>query len=68
MRTPPGMTRNTGRQPDATKGKRVVVLLANGRTAGEQPVTATSPLGWAADTARWSLKGEPCDIAAWRVL
>ncbi|MDC7809974.1 hypothetical protein [Sphingomonas koreensis] len=49
--------RNPGFQPNLTKGKRARVTLANG-TVHE----------WTADTSRWTLTGDPFDIAHYEVL
>jgi hypothetical protein len=50
---------NTGTPP---KCKRVRVVLAWGREPkyDENPMSAA---GWAVDTTRWSLLGEPWDVA-----
>lgn len=55
---PPGFTMHTGGAcPDSARKKRVEVILRNGSHAGAEPVSATTPAGWAADGAqavRWS--------------
>lgn len=64
----------TGRCPAEAVGKRVVVELANGKVEGVEPVTAAHAAGWAASAkgknpgCRWSLIGDPFDIAFYRVL
>ena len=64
----PGMRMNHGYVPAEAVGKRVVVELRNGRICGREPVTTVTPAGWAADTSRWSLTGEPFDIIGYEVL
>jgi hypothetical protein len=62
---------NPGYCPDRAKGKRVIVKLANGLICGRNPVSATTPPGWAADGpqgCRWSIAGHPFDIANYEVL
>lgn len=64
---------NPGYCPDEAKGKRVKVRLRNGMTAGEKPLTPTSPPGWPADgekagrgrPMRWSLENHPFDVIEW---
>lgn len=61
---------NLGHCPPEAEGKRVRVLLANGRI-GATDDNAMSPPGWAADGrggCRWSLTGSPFDIAQYEVL
>ncbi len=62
------MRPNRGTIPAEAVGKRVVVTLRNGRVCGQEPVTTVTPAGWAADTSRWSLTGEPFDIVSYEVL
>lgn len=67
----PEWKRNPGRLPDEAKGKRVVVMLANGSVCGETPVSKETKAGWAADGkggCRWSLTNDPFDIHWYRVL
>jgi hypothetical protein len=62
----------SGRQPEPTKGKRVVVQLRSGKVAGRESVNGTSPPGWAADQARWTLDARaedaPFDIVRFMIL
>ncbi|MCC7097295.1 MAG: hypothetical protein IT472_08960 [Thermomonas sp.] len=62
------MKPNPGHLPDDAIGKRVIVGLRNGSVCGRVPVTATAPLGWDAKQARWSLTGQPHDIAQYEVI
>lgn len=63
-----GMKPNRGVIPSGAVGKRVIVKLRNGHICGRDPVTSVTPAGWAADTSRWSLTGEPFDIIEYEVL
>jgi hypothetical protein len=51
---------NPGLQPGMTLGKRVHVILRNGRHS-----ISNSPQGWLADSANWRLTGGPFDILQW---
>jgi hypothetical protein len=62
------VTPNLGSLPPEAIGKRVRVQLANGRVCGTEPVNSDSPIGWRADTTRWSLTGRPHDVAAYEVI
>jgi hypothetical protein len=62
------MAPNPGRCPPEAYGKRVIVKLANGRICGRNQVGPTSPIGWAAETTRWSITGHPFDIANYEVV
>lgn len=65
------MSPNRGRCPIEAEGKRVIVKLANGRVCGREPVSSTTPLGWAANgqgACRWTITGSPFDIANYQVL
>lgn len=64
------MTPNPGHLPIEAIGKRVNVLLANGRP-GSTDDNPMSPPGWAADGrggCRWSRTGHPFDIAEYEVI
>ncbi|MEP9402063.1 hypothetical protein [Sphingomonas sp. VNH70] len=64
------MRPNPGHLPQDAIGKRVRVLLANGREGSTDPNPMT-PSGWAADGkngCRWSLTGSPFDIAEYEVI
>lgn len=69
---PPGivwdesMTPNPGRQPEETRGKRVLVQLADGSKPRYNE--APYPTGWAADSANWRKAGMPFDIARYSVI
>lgn len=65
----PDWQKNEGEQPEASKGKRVAVVLMNGEI-GKPEGTPTAPPGWAADRARWSISRPrfPFDIAWYRIL
>lgn len=76
---PAGFKPNTkGKLPDEARGKRVVVVLRNGKIAGAESVNGISPPGWAADGGpnkgcRWSHShpDDPCapfDIWGYKVL
>lgn len=61
---------NPGSCPEAAKGKRVKVILANG-TEPHYDNNPMSPPGWAADGrhgCNWSRRGFAFDIAYYRVL
>jgi len=65
------MPANPGFFPEVAKGKRVIVKLANGKVCGREPVTSTTPPGWAADGkqgCRWTITGHPFDIANYQVI
>ena len=52
-----------GRRPEGDF-KRVRVLLRHGgEPAYSDALTPTAPPGWAVDTTRWSLLGDPYDVA-----
>jgi hypothetical protein len=54
--------------PEEAQGKRVIVELAGGQVHGEKPA-GDAGAGWAADGRgglRWSLTGDPHDVAWWR--
>lgn len=68
LELPPGWRPNPGHIPEEAVGKRVLVKLGNGRLCGAAPVNATAPIGWAANSARWTLTGSPYDISWYRVL
>lgn len=53
----PGYKRNPGSQPRGTKGRRVSVALMDGEIAGE----------WAADSAKWTFRGQWFDIDQYKV-
>lgn len=64
---------NTGSRPGRTKDKRVRVILERDRQAMVEPIydnswNPMSPPGWAADTTRWTIKGEPFDVAFYQVI
>ena len=62
--------RNHGFCPDQAAGKRVRVILADGRT-GKCDDNPMSPPGWPADGrdgCRWSITGSPFDIAEYEVI
>ena len=62
MILPAGFRENTGRMPRRAAGKRVKVVLANGRIAEGD---------WAADGragCRWTITGHPFDIAGWKLV
>lgn len=64
------MTPNPGHLSPEAIGKRVRVVLANGRR-GRSDDSPTSPPGWAADDragCRWTRTGHPFDIAAYEVI
>lgn len=64
------MRPNPGHPPREATGKRVCVMLANGRAGACDP-NPMSPPGWAADGqggCRWSLTGHPFDIAEYEVI
>lgn len=63
-----GWCDNPGFLPGGVAGKRVAVELRNGRRDGEKPVSTTAKAGWDADSARWSLEGNPADIIRYKVL
>ncbi len=65
------MKPNPGHCPEEAIGKRVIVKLAKGHVEGTEPVTSTSPRGWAADGrhgCRWTRLGHPHDIAEYEVI
>lgn len=65
------MNPNPGHCPEDAIGKRVIVRLADGSVCGRDPVSSTSPRGWAADGrngCRWTLTGQPSDIAEYEVI
>jgi hypothetical protein len=59
---------NPGKQPPGLKGKRIAVRLACGSEPDPAPIANAVPPGWAADTTRWSITGQPHDVAEYRVL
>lgn len=61
------MKPNPGRCPDQAIGKRVRVQLAHGGI-GRCDDSPTSKPGWAANDCRWTLTGQPHDIAAYEVV
>ena len=64
------MMRNPGHLPEGAEGRRVRVVLANGRP-GRSDDNPMSPPGWAADGrggCRWTLLGDPFDIAYYEVI
>lgn len=64
------MKPNPGRCPPEAAGKRVYVLLRNGRD-NREPVSATAFLGWAADGRNgcsWRQTGSPADIMEYEVI
>lgn len=70
----PEWSRNPGYCPEDAKGKRVAVILANGKKHGETPAATAVPAGWAVDRGkgqpgvRWSRTGDPYDVDFYRVL
>lgn len=61
---------NPGHLPEEAIGKRVRVLLAKGKLGDCDP-NPMSPPGWAADGqggCRWTLTGDPHDIAEYEVI
>lgn len=66
------MKPNPGKCPPEAKGKRVNVILANGNPS--KTYSDIDPMlkpGWAADGkngCRWSITGEPWDIAMYEVI
>ena len=61
---------NPGHLPARAIGKRVRVLLANGRI-GSTDDNPMSPPGWAADGrggCRWTITGSPFDIKNFEVI
>lgn len=62
------MKADTGTCPREARGKRVRGVLRNGHAFGYEQVTVTSPLGWDAQTTRWSLTDSPFDVAEFEVL
>jgi len=60
--------RNPGHLPEEAKGKRVVVMLENGRVHGDTPVNTDSKLGWDAETTRWSKPQNEYDVRLYYVL
>lgn len=66
---PPGFKPNPGKCPAAARGKRVRVILADGRE-GKTDGGSQVPPGWAADGkggCRWTIEGGPFDIAFYKV-
>lgn len=66
---PPGYKPNPGYLPKDAKGKRVRVVLMNGRQPAD--VSPAMPPGWAADEksgCRWTKTGDEWDIAWYIVL
>lgn len=64
------MKPNPGHLPPEAIGKRVRVLLANGEP-GRTDNNPMSPAGWAAEGrggCRWSIEGNPFDIAEYEVI
>jgi hypothetical protein len=61
-----GWVKNSGRRPRA---KRVRVVLANGlEPAYDSQWNPMSPTGWLSETTRWTLTGDPFDVAWYRPL
>ena len=68
---PKGFKPNTGRMPRSAAGKRVAVILANGKRPDPDFNGSGYPRGWAADgkgACNWTLTGHPFDIVGWMVL
>ena len=61
------MIPNPGYVPTIAKGKRVRGILANGHRFGFEQVNPVSPLGWTADSIRWSKTGSPFDVKEWEL-
>lgn len=62
---------NPGHCPPEARGKRVIVLLVNGKVCGDEPVSSVTPPGWSADdkgACRWTITGFGWDIANYFVL
>ncbi len=65
------MSPNPGHCPLEASGKRVRVVLRNGKRYGATPVSADSRAGWPADgkgAADWRLTGSPFDIVSWELV
>lgn len=67
---PPGWSRNAGRRPPNSAGKRALVILATGKEPryDDNPM---SPPGWAVDgkgAARWTITGDPWDIVFYKLI
>jgi hypothetical protein len=70
-----GFKRNDGSCPEEAKGKRVEVILRNGKIVGPEPIAQAVPGGWPADgrgACRWSRQGpnrcKDFDILFYRVI
>jgi len=55
------VTRNPGRIPGMTRGKRINVILTNGLRGTDWPADGQQP------ATRWSLTGSPYDISTWEI-
>jgi hypothetical protein len=64
---------DAGSRPRGSKDKRVRVILERDREAMEEPVydskwNPMSPEGWVAETTRFSITGEPFDVAFYKIV